>query len=198
MITRNEEDMKLQRVALVLAGMMFLLTDKSSAQHVKSDYDHRANFAEFKTYSWDCVKTQDSSSVDRIKAALERVLTRKGWARVDSGGRVSIVAIEITQDQETLDTFYDSLETPWGWRRVGARGFRGTAKTTKYPTGTLVVDLFDVNTKQLLWRSSSSGAFSSRSQDNGSTLDRDIDKMFRWFPPTPSPFEAADRDDRPN
>jgi hypothetical protein len=60
----------------------------------------------------------------------------------------------------------------------------------------LVVDLFDVKTKQLLWSSSSSGAFSSRSQDNDCTLDKDIDKMFRWFPPTPRPFE--DRDDRPD
>jgi hypothetical protein len=189
--------MKLQRIALVLIVLMFLVTNKSFAQHVKSDYDHRANFAQYKTYSWDSVRTQDPSSADRIKAALERVLTRKGWMRVDSGGRVSIVVIEITQDQETLDTFYDSFATPWGWRHVGARGFRGTAKTAKYPTGTLVVDLFDVNTKQLIWRSSSSGAFSSGSQDNGSTLDKDIDKMFRWFPPTPPPFAATDGVDRP-
>jgi hypothetical protein len=106
--------MKLQRIALVVTGLMFLLNNNASAQHVKSDYDARANFAQFKTYSWDCVKTQDSSSGDRIKAALEKILTRMGWARLDSGGQVSIMTIEITQDEETLDPFYDSLATPWG------------------------------------------------------------------------------------
>ena len=47
--------MKLQRIALVVTGLMFLLNNNASAQHVKSDYDARANFAQFKTYSWDCV-----------------------------------------------------------------------------------------------------------------------------------------------
>src|SRR5260370_31162430 len=51
--------MKVQRVVLVLMGMMFLFAGKSSAQQVKTDYDRGANFAQYKTYSWEHVKTQD-------------------------------------------------------------------------------------------------------------------------------------------
>jgi hypothetical protein len=80
---------------------------------------------------------------------------------------------------------------------VGTAGFRATSRTDKYKTGTLVVDLFDAKTKRLLWRASSTDALFSTSGDNSETLEKGIRKMFRWFPPTPSPSDAASRDDRP-
>src|ERR1700719_3752223 len=38
--------MKLQKVALVLMGMMLLFAGRSSAQDVKTDYDRNSNFPE--------------------------------------------------------------------------------------------------------------------------------------------------------
>jgi len=78
--------MKLQRIAFVLIGMMFLFAGKSSAQQVKTDYDRSTNFGQYKTYSWAQVKTKDALDVDRIKAAVNATLAAKGWTQVDSGG----------------------------------------------------------------------------------------------------------------
>jgi hypothetical protein len=50
--------------------MMFLFGGKLSVQHVKTHYDRYANFAQYKTYSWEQVKTQDPPDVDRIKNAV--------------------------------------------------------------------------------------------------------------------------------
>ncbi len=50
--------MKLQRVVFVLVGMMFLFASTSPAQQVKTDYDRDVNFAQYKTYSWEQVKTK--------------------------------------------------------------------------------------------------------------------------------------------
>ena len=61
--------MKLQRVVLVLMGMVLLFAGRSSAQDVKTDYDRTANFGQYKTYSWEQIKTQDQLMVDRIKSA---------------------------------------------------------------------------------------------------------------------------------
>src|SRR6202008_1229693 len=147
--------MKRQKVVFVLMGMMLLFAGKLSAQQVKTDYDRAANFAQYKTYSWEQVKTRDSLNVDRIKSAVNATLAAKGWTQVDSGGDVSIVAIEITRDQQTLNTFYDGFGGGWGWRRFGGGGFgEATTTTETYRVGTLVVDLFDAKTKQLLWRGS--------------------------------------------
>src|SRR5438105_237274 len=97
--------MKVQRVVFALMGMMLLFAVKSSAQQVKTDYDRNANFGQYKTYSWEQVKTQDPLMVDRIKSAVNGALAAKGFTEVPSGGDLSLVAMETTQNQQTLDTF---------------------------------------------------------------------------------------------
>src|SRR6267142_5794557 len=111
--------MRLKRMAATLMGMMFLFAGISAAQQVKTDYDRAADFAQYKTYSWEHVKTKDPLDVDRIKNAVNADLAEKGLSQVESGGDVSIVAIEITREQQTLNTFYNGFGGGWGWRRFG-------------------------------------------------------------------------------
>ena len=59
--SRKRGIMKFKRAVFVLMGMMLLFAAKSSAQQVKTDYDRGANFAQYKTYSWEQVKTKDAS-----------------------------------------------------------------------------------------------------------------------------------------
>jgi hypothetical protein len=175
---------KLLRAVFVLMGMMLLFGVKLSAQQVKTDYDRSANFAQYKTYSWEHVKTKDALDVDRIKTAVNTALAAKGWTQVDSGGDVSIVAMEITRNQQTLNTFYDGLGGGWGWRRFGGGGFgEATTTTETYKVGTVVVDLFDTKTKGLIWRGSSSDTLSNNSDKNIKNLDKGVEKMFKNFPP---------------
>ena len=104
-----------------------------------------------------------------------------GWI---PGGDVSIVAMEITQNQQTLNTFYNGFGGGWGWRRFGGGGFgEATTTTETYKVGTLVVDLFDAKTKQLIWRGTSSDTLSNNSDKNIKNLDKGADKMFKHFPP---------------
>ena len=176
--------MKLQRAVFVLMGMMLLFAGKSSAQQVKTDYDRNANFAQYKTYSWEHIKTQDPLYEDRIKNSVNAALAAKGWTQVDSGADVCIVAIEITRNQQTLNTFYDGFGGGWGWRRFGGGGFgEATTTTETYKVGTLVVDLFDAKTKKLLWRGTSSDTLSNNSDKNIKNLDKGVEKMFKQFPP---------------
>ena len=63
-------------------------------------------------------------------------------------------------------------------------GFGDATTTTEtYKVGTLVVDLFDSKTKQLLWRGSSSDTLSNNSNKNIKSLDNGVQKMFKQFPP---------------
>jgi hypothetical protein len=82
--------MKIHKIVFVLIGLMLFFSGQASAQQVKTDYDRSANFAQYKTYSWEHVKTQDALDVDRIKSAVNTALAAKGWTQVDSGGDVSI------------------------------------------------------------------------------------------------------------
>ena len=107
--------MKLQSKIATSLGLMLLLACVSFAQHVKTDYDHSANFGQYKTYTWEKVQTKDPLMVDRIKSAVNSALAAKGWTEVSSGGDVEVFAIETTQNQQTLETFYtDSAEVAAG------------------------------------------------------------------------------------
>ena len=175
--------MKVQKVLTVLMGLTLLFAGKASAQQVKTDYDRSANFAQYKTYSWEHVKTQDALNVDRIKSAVNAALVAKGLTQVDSGGEISVVAVEMTQNQQTLNTFYNGFGGGWGWRRFGGGLGEATTTTETYKVGTLVVDLFETGTKKLLWRGSSSDTLSNNSDKNIKNLDKGVEKMFKKFPP---------------
>jgi hypothetical protein len=187
MLYRNSKKggiMKMQKIAVGLIGLMLFFPGRASAQQVETDYDRSANFAQYKTYSWEHVKTQDALDVDRIKSAVNTALAAKGWTQVDSGGDASIVAVEITRNQQTLNTFYDGFGGGWGWRRFGGGGFgEATTTTETYKVGTVVVDLFDTKTKQLIWRGAESDTLSNNSNKNIKNLDKGVEKMFKQFPP---------------
>jgi hypothetical protein len=174
--------MKVQRAILATVGIVLLCASVSSAQQVKTDYDRSTNFGQYKTFSWQKVQTQDQLWVSRIKEAVNASLAAKGLTPVESGGDVAIVAIETTQNQQTLNTFYDGFGGGWRWRGFGGFG-DATTTTETYKVGTLVVDLFDAHTKTLIWRGSSSDTLSDKSDKNIKNLDKGVQKMFDHFPP---------------
>src|SRR6201997_4337564 len=179
--------MKMLTRVIVLIGLALFLANVSFAQQVKTDYDRAANFSQYKTYSWEKVQTPDPLWVDRIEAAVDAPLAAKGWTRVESGGDISIVAIEINRDQQTLNTYYDNFGGGFGRRGFGGFGGFGEATTTPetYTVGTLVVDLFDAKTKNLVWRGVSSDTLSNNADKNTKNLDKGVHKMFAHFPPEP-------------
>ena len=163
-----------------------ILCAAASFAAIKTDYDRNANFSRYKTYSWGNVHTQNPLWVDRIKAAVTSALAEKGWTEVESGGDVSIMAMEMTGDHRTLNTYYDNFGGGWGWRCGGGFGDNfGTATTTEetYQVGTLVVDVFDTNSKKLIWRGSASDTLSDKSDKNIKKLNSEVQKMFDRFPP---------------
>jgi len=154
------------------------------AQHVQTDFDQQANFSQYKTYSWQQIKPANSLWDARIKNVVDAQLAAKGWTQVDNGGDVSIVAMKTSKTQRTLQTFYDGFGGGWGWRRFGGGGF-GDSTTTEqdYKVGTLVIDLYDAKTKQLIWRGSAQNTLSDKATKNEENLNKGVAKMFKAFPP---------------
>jgi Domain of unknown function (DUF4136) len=163
---------------------MFILVVVAAtfAQHVKTDFDHQANFTQYKTYSWQEIKPTNSLWDARIKSAVDAQLAAKGWTQVDSGGDVAIVAIKTTQTQRSLETFYDGMGGGWRWRGFGGMG-EATTTEQDYKEGTLVVDMYDARTKQLIWRGSTEDTLSDKEAKNEKNLDKGVAKMFKGFPP---------------
>jgi len=166
------------RLQVTSLCVLLLCSVLGFAADIQTDYDHHVDFSTYKTYSWLKVETPNSIWDDRIKDAVNKALTAKGLSQVPSGGDIGIVAVATTREKPTLQTFYDGFGG-WYWQ-----GF-GNAITTvqTYKEGTLVVDMFDANTKHLIWRGTATDTLSGKPDKNTGKLDKAVEKMFSHFPP---------------
>ena len=174
---------------LILLVLCLSFATSSFAADVKTDFDRATDFGRYKTFCWQKVETKNPLWIERIKGAVSSALLEKGWtqAEPDSGCDVAIVAIGMKRNHDTVNTFYDSFGGGWGgwgWRGFGADGFgQSTTTTETYQTGTLIVDLFDAKSKNLVWRGSATDTLSNNSDKNIKKLKNSVHKLFEHFPP---------------
>ena len=87
--------------------------------------------------------------------------------------------------KRNVNTFYSGGMGGYGYR-YGGMGGMGTASTTvsEYTVGTLVVDMFDAKTKNLVFRGTAEDEISDKPEKNAKKLDKASEKLFKNFPPT--------------
>jgi len=166
----------LRRVLPIAAAMAVI----AFAIDVNTDYDHKADFGKYHTYSWLNAKASNPLWEDRITGAVDSQLAAKGWTKVASGGDASVAAVGTTTNEPTFTTFYNGMPG-WSWRGWGTT--TATTSVDYNKVGTLVVDLFDSATKKLIWRAVASDTLSSKPEKNDKKLDDATEKMFEHFPP---------------
>jgi hypothetical protein len=171
--------MKLRK-GLTLSLLGLFLMAVSAWANISTDYDHNINFAHYKTYSWGNVKTSNGLWEERVKSAVANQLAAKGWTEVPSGGDVMVSARDAIHNEQELNTFYDGF----GGRRFGGLG-TSTTTVENEKAGTLLIEMFDGNSKNLVWRSSATDTLSGNPEKNINLLDKNIEKMFQHFPPEP-------------
>lgn len=175
----------MRSLRMLLGLLLFLgIAITAGAQKVSIDYDHQVNFSDYKTFSW--IRPPhyrpDPLMDQRITDAVNAALTAKGWQYVPEGGDVGIAAHVATREEHSLETFYDGFGGGWRWRF--GTGF-GTAITTDHPyeVGTIVIDMFDSRTKQLVWRGTATEALSEKPEKDSKKIEKAVDKLFKNFPP---------------
>ena len=60
---------------------------------------------------------------------------------------------------------------------------QSTTTVQTYKVGTLVVDMFEAGSKNLIWRAASHSALAGNPEKETKNLDKDVQKMFKQFPP---------------
>jgi hypothetical protein len=147
------------RVA-VLAAVMVL----AGCNNVFIDYDAGYDFDTIETFAWaptEGTSLKDSNPLlhSRVVNAIEHYLTLGGIREVESNPDVYVTYHTSTKENLQLNTTSYGYGYPagWGWGgyygRYGYGGFHGSTTTaTTYLTGTLIVDVWDAETKELVWR----------------------------------------------
>lgn len=172
--------MQLSRISLSLALVM-LVANTAAAQKVTIDYSKDANFSRYKTFSW--IKEPQAADPlmrQRITDDINAALADRGLTLVTSDADLAIAAHAATQQQRTLNTFYDGFGGGWRW---GGGFGSATTRVNRYEVGTLVVDIFDARTKEALWRGTASKTVSDDPRKNANNLNKAVANMFKAFPP---------------
>ena len=176
--------MKLRQA--VLTGALLMLPALALAQDVKIDFDKAYNFAPVKTYS---IKIGTAWGNDlsqrRVLEEIDQAIAAKGWKKVtDDQADIHVILHGATQTKRNANTFYSGGMGGYGYR-YGGMGGMGTSSTTvtEYTVGTLVVDMFDAKTKNLVFRGTAQDELSDKAEKNTKKLDKASEKLFKDFPP---------------
>ena len=166
-------------IVATLAACVFATT--AQAQDVRTNYMPGTDFTKYKTYRW--VEIQGGNHPDQIqdaqiKMAVDQALAAKGMKKVTADPADAYVAYQVAVDQEKQWNAYG-----------GGIGFRfggmASATSSTINIGTLVVDIYDPASKQLVWKGEASKTINpSKDQaKNQQNLDKAMAKMFKEFPP---------------
>ena len=175
----------MRRLAMAAALSVFGAT--AFAQDVKTDFDKGADFSKYKTFAMKLGTSWGNQiSEKRVMGEFTEALTEKGWKMDEAAPDAVVVLHGATETKRTLNTFYSGGA---GWGGYGYRGWggmgMGSATTTEheYAVVTLVVDIFDAKSKQLVFRGTASDEISDKPEKNVKKIDKAASKMFKNFPP---------------
>jgi hypothetical protein len=168
--------------ALGIAAVAVLIALPAAAQKVQIDYDKTVDFSKYKTFAW--VDTEDSLQQmsplmhSRLKNAIEHQFGSSGITQVkpDQSPDFYITYHTDAKDEVHYNTTNYGYGYGRGWYRGGALGSSTTTATT-YTKGTLIIDLWDAKTKNLIWRGVSTATVPENPEKGAKLIDSTIAKL---------------------
>jgi hypothetical protein len=173
--------MALRIATLLCTAGLALLTTTASAQEVTYDYDKTADFSKIKTYAWDGGSNlNDPLNHRRIVAAVDSQLAAKGLTKVAADANPDVVVAyraALTEDLEVNGT---------GWGRYAAVSRSGTARVERVYVGTLLIGMFDADTRALVWRGTATRELDldASPEEREKYLKKATEKLFKKYPPS--------------
>jgi len=160
-----------------------------ASTNVTTDFDPSASFTSYRTYTWmpepttvNDVRLTGELVDRRIRSAIEGALNEKGLQKVESGGDL-MIGYHAALDEKIDVTTVNSMWGP-GWRYPSYWGARDVY-TNEYTEGTLVVDIFDAESKAMVWRGVGEGRINpdDTMEDRQDRLNSAARDILADFPP---------------
>jgi hypothetical protein len=175
---------KVNRITLVKLGVALAVTLMAclvtAGQDVRYNYMPGTDFSKYHTYKWVTIEggSHPNQIVDQeIKQAVDAQLAAKGLTKTDSDKADLYVGYQIALDQEKQWNAYGMGGIRWGGM--------GSATSSTITNGTLVLDMYDPSTKQLVWTGNASKTLdpSGNQEKNQKNLDKAMQKLLKNYPP---------------
>jgi hypothetical protein len=139
------------------------------------------DFSKYHTYKWVAIEggTHPNQIADaEIKQAVDAQLQAKGLTKTDNDKADLLVGYQVAVDQQKQWNAYGTGGFRWG-------GGMASATSSTIDIGSLVLDMYDPNTKQLVWTGTATKTLNpgSNQQKNQKNLDKAMEKLLKKFPP---------------
>ena len=169
--------MKLARLALLALAAAAVAC---STLQVSTDYAPGTDFTKYKTFTLKHgAPAHNPIAVQRFELSLANALAARGLKQVDEGADLNIFDHFILGKDTQINSYgYGGWGGRWG-------GGMQTAQVQQIPTGTVVVDLVDVKTNNLVWRGTAKDELSTTAtpEQRQQKSDEVTQKLFENFPP---------------
>jgi len=172
------------RACFIVFSILIGLLVCCSTTRINIDYDQDVSFLQYKTYRWipHQPKVKPPRRIDHallekgIKTAVDAELSAKGYDKAMGGDIDFLVAFHMGAQNKVDVTHYGYRYGPRG------RWWGHHTEVHRYKEGTLILDIVDARSKQLVWRGSARDAV-HRSQDLDDKLLEAVSKILVEFPP---------------
>jgi Domain of unknown function (DUF4136) len=172
----------MRKAATILVTLAAAATLACSTMNTAVDYDHTISWSNYKTFQV-MVGTQSPITFTQknIDDSITQALVSKGLQPTTTNPNLLVYPhVVLTQEKQ----FNTMSMGGFGYRGWGGMGGMATTTEQNIPIGTLIVDLVDPNTKEMVWRGTAQDQVTGTGQDQG-TVNQAIQKIFANFPPTP-------------
>ncbi len=139
---------------------LVLIASSSVAQKVTYDYDHKVKFDFIKTYvfgGWmeGSDKYINDLDMTRFRQAFTREFSKKGMKYAEDNADIIVTLFVVLDNKTTASNYSRRMDSsgyrasPWGW----GGGFSTTTfEEEDYIKGTMVMDIYDAESKLLIWQ----------------------------------------------
>jgi Domain of unknown function (DUF4136) len=165
-----------KRSRLLLVGIC-LMTVAALGQQVSVNYNHDVDFSQFHTYAW------GSNNANAIKdSILAQVAQQDINAAMQSKG---LTMVQENQNPDLLLTANGGMREQTSWNAWGMRGWgggMGSITPEQNVVGTMIVDLFNAKSQELVWRGIAENTLNNKGNKNQEMVEKAVEKMFKQWP----------------
>jgi hypothetical protein len=163
------------------------------AQDVRYNFASGQDFSKFRTYKWVQIgneKQLNDLAEQQLQSSVDAELAKKGLTKTTDDSANLYIGYQAAIGQEKQFTSYS---TDWGYGpgwygRYGGYGSMGgmtTGQTSTIHVGQVTLDMYDPETKKLVWRGSASKTLDTKAkpEKQKKNLDKAVAKLLKNYPP---------------
>ena len=152
------------------------------------DFDPNVDFSSYQTYGW--IEREGSADEQlpehlrmRLRRVTEEVLAEKGLMPAPAPPQTDLLLTYYFGHRDELQVNHIAYSpySPWGYGYWSGFNY-GYTEVRSYTKGTLLLDIVDARTHQLVWTGTLTGEVRS-TNPSGKRITKAINKLLKKFPP---------------